>query len=95
MNLDDLQKSRPVIVKMLQKVTDGEINDFDFIVDFLSHNRGGAKVTFLFGIPGRVKKDYEGNTDEIIDKHLDSIYSVLSTAGFPEVTKRSISYQVL
>jgi len=94
-NFDELNKMRPLIVKMLKHVTKGEISDFDFIIDYLSHNRGDPKVTMLFAISAKVKKQYDGDTDKIIMNHLDNINDVISTAGFPELTKRSIRFEVL
>ena len=95
MSLEELQKMRPVITKMLQKVTGGEINDFDFIVDFLSHNRGNPKITLLFSVPGRVKKQYDGDMDKLMDNHFKSITEVLKTVGFGKLINTSLSYQVL
>jgi hypothetical protein len=49
----------------------------------------------LFAISAKVKKQYDGDTDKIIMNHLDNINDVISTAGFPELTKRSIRFEVL
>lgn len=90
---DDLQKDRGIIKDLFSKFTNGEINDFDFIVDFLS--RGVPKVTFLLGVPSYIKKKYDMKSDEIIEKHLRNMRFVLSTLGYGNILKKPIDFQVL
>lgn len=91
--LDELSKMRPVIGKMLKKVTDGEITEFDFFVDYL--NYGSPEITVWLGIPDEIKQKYDFKVDEILDKHLKNVYSVFFSFGFPELTKRSVRYEIL
>ena len=95
MNLDELQKLRPTIAKMLTKLTGGEIIDFDFISDYLSHNRGRVNITWLFAVPGKVKKEYDGDMDKLMDKHFNTVTDVLKAVGAGDLIKTSMKYQVL
>ena len=90
---DDLQKNRKLISQMLKSETNGEISDFDFIVSFVSF--GKPIVTILLGVPAKVKREYDFDMDELLDKHEDTIRQVISVVGFPEVFNRTIHYQVL
>ena len=92
---DDLLKQRERISKMIRTITDGEIIDFDFIFDHLTMGGRPSIVTIMLGVPGKVKKKYGGNMNEIIDKHEDTIRQVISSFGFPELFTRSIRWTVL
>ncbi len=90
---DDLQKDRRIIKDLFFKFTNGEIDDFDFIVDFLS--RGKPKVTFLLSVPAFIKKKYDMKLDDIIEKHLRNIRFILSSLGYSNILKKPIDFQVL
>jgi len=92
---DDILKHREKISKMIQTVTNGEINDFDFIVDHLTMGGRPSVVTIMLGVPGRIKKQYDGDTDSILDKHEDNVRQVVSSFGFPELFSRSIRWMIL
>jgi hypothetical protein len=91
--IDELSKMRPVIGKLLDKVTDGEINEFDFYVDYLNHS--SPEITVWLGIPDEVKQKYHHRVDEILDKHLKNVYKVFSSLGFSGLTKRSVRYEII
>jgi hypothetical protein len=91
--IDELSKMRPVIGKLLNKVTGGEITEFDFYVDYLNHS--SPEITVWIGVPDEVKKRYHYKVDEILDKHLEKVYMVFSSLGFPGLTKRSVRYEIL
>lgn len=92
---DDLLKHREKISKMIQTVTDGEIIDFDFMIDHLTMGGRPSVVTIMLGVPGKVKKQYDGDMDVILDKHEDNIRQVISSFGFPELFSRSVRWMVL
>lgn len=91
--IDDLQKNRDIISKMISQETDNEITDFDFIVDYVSTGR--PIITFLLGVPAKIKREYEFDMDELLDKHTDTIRQVISIVGFPEIFKKTILYHIL
>ena len=90
---DDLSKDRKAIAKLLSFATDGEISDFDFILDHISQSR--PIVTILLGVPAKVKRKYNFDMDELLDTHMTTIRQVISTAGYPELFSRTVSYQIL
>jgi len=90
---DDLLKNRELISHMLNVMTNGEINDFDFIVDHMSIGR--PLITIMLGVPAKVKRKYNFDMDDLLNTHLETIRRVISTAGFPEVFTRSIQYSIL
>lgn len=90
---DNLIKDRELISRMLRKATRGEINDFDFIVDYVSTGR--PIVRFMFAVPGKIKKQYDGDMIKLLDNHDETIKSVISAAGYPEIFSRSIVSSVL
>lgn len=92
---DDLLKYREQISKMIKSETNGEIIDWDFIVDHLTMGGRPSIVTFLLAVPAKVKRGYDFDMDELLDKHEDTIRQVISVAGFPELFSRTIRYQVL
>ena len=92
---DDLFKYREQISKMIKSETNGEITDWDFIIDHLTMGGRPSIITFLLGVPAKVKREYDFDMDELLDKHEDTIRQVISVAGFPEVFNRTIHYQVL
>lgn len=93
MTLDELLKHRKKISKVLQASTMGEINDIDFIIDYVSTGR--PIFTILLGVPGKVKKKYNGDMDELLNRHQETISQVISSFGFPQVFSRTIKYSVL
>lgn len=94
-SFDDLQKYREQIRDMIKLATNGEIVDFDFIVDFLTKGGRPSIVTIMLGVPAKVKREYDFDMNAILDKHEDTIRQVISTAGFPEVFSRTVQYQIL
>lgn len=92
---DDLQKYREEISQMLKQSTNGEISDFDFIIDHLTMGGGPSIVTIMLGVPAKVKREYDFDMNKLLDTHEDTIRWVISTAGFPELFSRTIRYQVL
>lgn len=92
-SFDDLQKSRDLISNMLVKETDGEIIDFDFLVDYMS--RGRPIITLIFSVPAKIKRKYHFNMDALLDNHLESIQNVISAVGFSEIFSKTIKYHVL
>ena len=90
---DDLLKNRELITHMLNVMTNGEINDFDFIVDHMS--RGRPLITIKLGVPAKVKRKYNFDMDDLLNTHMETIRRAISTAGFPEVFTRSIQYSIL
>lgn len=92
-SFDDLQKSRGLISKMLEKETDGEIIDFDFLVDYLS--RGKPMITLVFSVPAKVKRKYHFDMDFFLDKHMDTIENVISAIGFPSIFSKTLKYHIL
>ena len=92
---DDLLKHREKISKMIQTVTDGEIIDFDFMIDHLTMGGRPSIVTIMLGVPAKVKKEYNHDFDAILDKHEDNIRQVISSFGFPELFSRSVRWMVL
>lgn len=95
MTFDDLLKHREQISRMIEISTNGEINDFDFIIDHLTMGRRPSIVTIMLGVPGRVKKEYDGDMNSLLNKHEDTIRQVVSSFGFPQLFSRTIRYQVL
>jgi len=93
MTLDELLKQRKNISKILQDSTMGEISDIDFIIDYVSTGR--PIFTILLEVPGKVKKKYRGNMDELLSNHQETIRQVVSSFGFPQAFTRTIKYQVL
>ena len=91
--LDEFSKMRPVISKLLNKVTDGEITEFDFYVDYVNYS--SPKITLWFGVPDEIKQKYDYKVDNILDKHLEKVHMVFSSLGFPGLTKRSVKYEIL
>ena len=92
---DDLLKYREQISKMIEIETDGEITDWDFMVDHLTMGGRLSIVTIILSVPTKVKRQYDFDMDELLDKHEDTIRQVISVAGFPELFRRTIRYQVL
>lgn len=92
---DDISKHRDKISKMIQTVTDGEIIDFDFMVDHLTMGGIPSIVTIMLGVPGKIKKQYDGDMNAILNKHEDNIRQVISSFGFPELFSRSVRWMVL
>jgi hypothetical protein len=92
---DDLQKYRERISDMLRIATDGEITNFDFIIDFLTKGGRPGIVTILLGVPSKVKREYDFDMNALLDKHEDTIRQVISASGFPDLFKRTIHYQIL
>lgn len=90
---DDLQRDRKVIAKLLSSATDGEISDFDFIIDYVSSSR--PIITILLGVPAKVKREYDFDMDNFLDTHMETIRQVLSFAGYPNLFSRTVSYQIL
>lgn len=92
---NDLLKEREKISKMLQTVTKGEIIDFDFIIDHLTMGGRPSIITIMLGVPGKVKKQYNGDLDAIIDKHENNVTQVISAFGFPELFARTIKWTII
>lgn len=88
--IKELKQMSPVIQKMLGNVTNNEIIVFDFVVDYSNYRV--PKITLLFGFSGEILRKYNGDGSYIIDEHLDSIKNVLSIAGFPELTDRTVRW---
>ena len=91
--LDDIVKNRKKIAKILRDSTNGEIHDIDFIIDYVSTGR--PILTFLIGVPAKVKKQYGGDMDELINRHEETIRQVVSSFGFYPAFTRTIKYSVL
>lgn len=92
-SFDDLQKSRNLISKMLEKETNGEIIDFDFLVDYLS--RGKPLITLIFSVPAKVKRKYNFDMNFLLDKHLETIENVISSIGFNGLFSKTLKYHIL
>lgn len=92
---DDLLKNREKVSKMLRTATNGEIIDFDFMIDFLTKGGRPGVVTIMLGVPGKVKKEFNGDTDAILDKHEDTVRQVISTFGFSELFNRTLRWMIL
>lgn len=90
---DDLNKDRKLISRMLNKATNGEITDFDFIVNFQSTGR--PTVILMLAVPGKIKKEYNGNMESLLDTHKENIKNIVSIAGYPEIFSRPIEYIAL
>lgn len=81
---DELSKDRKIISKLLSKESGGEINDFDFIVNFLSHP---VEVTFIFGVQD--KSSFE------IEKYKKFLEMLLSSLGYPNKLFRRAEYVII
>lgn len=92
---NDLLTYREQISKMIEISTDGEINDFDFIVDHLTMGGRPSRVHIMLGVPGKVKKEYNGDMNALLDKHQETIRQVVSSFGFPELFSRTIRWSIL
>ena len=92
---DDLLKYREKISKMIEVSTDGEIVDFDFMVDHLTMGGRPSIVTIMLAVPGKVKKEYDGDMNLLLDRHQETVRQVVSSFGFPELFNRTIRYMVL
>ena len=92
---DDLLKNREKISRMIELTTNGEINDFDFIIDHLTMGGRPSIVTIMLGVPGKVKKEYMGDMNKLLDNHVETVRQVISSFGFPELFGRTIRWQVL
>ena len=90
---DDLLKQREKISKAIKDATEGEIVDFDFIIDHLSGRR--PLVTIMLAIPAKIKREYDFDIDLILDKHSETIRQIISIFGFPELFSRTIKYMIL
>lgn len=80
---------------MIDSLTDGEISDFDFMVDHLTMGGTPSRVTIMLAVPGRVKKEYDGDMNALMNKHEETIRQVVSSFGFPELFTRTIRWMVL
>ena len=92
---DDILKNRERISKMIKTVSNGEINDFDFIIDHLTMGGRPSIVTIMLGVPARVKKEYNHDFDAILDKHEDNIRQVISFFGFSELFSRTVRWMMI
>lgn len=92
---NDLLKYRDKISRMIEISTNGEINDFDFMVDHLTMGGRPSRVTIMLGVPGKVKKEYDGDMNALMDKHQETVRQVVSSFGFPELFTRTIRWMVL
>ena len=92
---DDLLKNREKISKAVQDATEGEIIDFDFMIDHLTMGGRPSIVTIMLSVPAKVKRNYDFDMDQLLDKHTETIRQIISVFGFPELFSRSIRYMVL
>jgi hypothetical protein len=69
---DDLNKDRKIITRLLNKESGGEIEEFDFVVNFMSHP---VELTFLLGVRNRKSFD--------IDNYKEFIEMVITSLGYP------------
>lgn len=90
---DDLLKNREKISKAINDATEGEIVDFDFIIDHLSGRR--PLITIMLAIPAKIKRKYDFDMDLLLDKHTETIRQIISVFGFPELFSRSVRYMIL
>lgn len=90
---DDLQKDREIIKDLFNKFTNGEIIDFDFIVDFISS--GKPKLTVLLSSPAQVKKKYDMKLDTIIGNNIRNMQFVLKSLGYSNLFKGAVNFQIL
>lgn len=92
---DELQKNRKLVAKLISKNTEGEISDFDFFVSYVTIGRPIIKI--MLGVPGRVKRKYmdDGGIDQLLDNHTETIRQTISAAGYPELFKHSVQYQLI
>jgi len=92
---DELQKNRKLVAKLISKNTEGEISDFDFFVSYVTTGRPIIKI--MLGVPGRVKRKYmdDGGIDQLLDNHTETIRQTISAAGYPDLFKHSVQYQLI
>lgn len=92
---DDLQKNRKLVAKLISNSTKGEIIDFDFFINYVSTGR--PIITIMLGAPSKIKRKYmnNGGIDELLDNHIETIRQTISAAGFPELFKGSVEYQII
>jgi hypothetical protein len=81
---DDLSKDRVIISRLLKKESNGEINEFDFMVNFLSHP---VEVTFMFGV--RDKESFD------IGDYKKFIEQLLSALGYSSRVFENVDYLIL
>lgn len=92
---DELQKNRKLVAKLISKNTKGEISDFDFFVSYVTTGR--PIIEIMLGVPGKVKRKYmdDGGIDQLLDNHTETIRQTISAAGYPELFKHSVQYQLI
>lgn len=91
--LDELQKNRELISALLKKETDGEIVDFDFIIDYVTNFK--PVLTILLSVPAETKRKYDFSSDRILDNNFEKIKRVISASGFPKIFSKQINFQIL
>ena len=92
---NDFIKYREKISEMINSLTDGEITDFDYMVDHFTLGNTPSMISIMLAVPGRVKKEYDGDMNALIDKHQETIRQVVSSFGFPELFSKTIRWMVL
>lgn len=82
---DDLNKDRKIITRLLNKESKGEIEEFDFVVNFMSHP---IELTFLLGV--RDRKSFD------IDNYKKFIERIIISLGYPPRIFRigNVHYQI-
>ena len=92
---NDLQKNRKLVAKLISNNTKGEIVDFDFYVNYVSTGR--PIIVIMLGVPSRIKRKYmnDGGIDQLLDNHMETIRQTISAAGYPELFKRSVQYELI
>jgi hypothetical protein len=92
---DELQKNRKLVAKLISKNTEGEIIDFDFFVKY--NSTGRPNIIIMLGVPSVVKRKYmnDGGIDQLLDNHTETVRQTISAAGYPELFKSSVMYQLI
>jgi hypothetical protein len=82
---DDLNKDRKIITRLLNKESKGEIEEFDFVVNFMSHP---VELTLLLGV--RDRKSFD------INNYKEFIEMVITSLGYPSRIFRigNVHYQI-